>query len=1371
MDKTNLTALSAASFQNQIEELQQRATKDALSGLLNRATLEQRATERLRAMAPEDSCALFIVDLDNFKQVNDTLGHQAGDQAIRRAAQILSGLFRASDIVGRLGGDEFVVFLCGRITEELVRKKAAAICETLQLALGDHSVVNLTASVGAHLAGKGQAFEGLYRSADLALYKAKKAGKHRFYLKSGEGGQGELVGGVPRPVNAITLGGLLEHMESGVALLEMGEAPQVIYVSPSFCRILRADPKTYPLPQPLSKLIHPDDLSALLDTLREGLSRGQTVEHSHRVSAVEAGHWVWWHIRAARIAYEAPNPVMLITAMDISQFKEREQRQEEQIRSLQAALDQTSKRLWEVDPRTGVFRAYTRDGKYRSLGAGDTRFPEQLIEGGWVHPSSVARFRGFAKELLSGRAQGFGNFAVRSGETGCYSWAAVSYHMLFDEVGRAVRAVGVLEELPQSFGGLSALPTDQKRLPEGLVTDLIMCMRANLELDTVELLWEEGADLSSQVQETRCSQLLQMELQRVFRRGDQRSLQLYFDREQLLEQFRAGRRWLCAEYRRADSGGGIRWVRHVVYLTEEPISRQIYLFAYLLWLDPDHRLEGAVRGDNLRDAVSRLYSRETIQRIADHLFAGRTGGNRAVAVLQIGGLPHGTGADSREAGRMRYEIAAALSLVMGGGCVLGQYSPTQLVIVFSAVTAKETLRRQVEEGLDCLRRMLAPEAAYRTLRFIVGIALLSAEAAHYSAMLAQALRTCTLQADAADDTVTFAQEIDDWGWTQLTPSQKNDRVSIHSAEMARPLSALEKDVAFDCVAGMLTAKTLDASLLGVLKTIGAYYHADRVYSLLLVEDRRAVIMTFEWTSPSKRSIQQVVSGMPLERFPLLERCLYERAPVFLTRTDPELLKSEGAGEKWYFTAFPLIRAQTVEGFLCIENAREHPEDAALFGTLIPYMLQERERFRMEPDSAGTVRHLMDLPDQQVYLDTLQTLTSEHFTSLGAVCLDIPRLSDASRRSFESGSKLLWYVAKTLTDLFGSSLLFRIWDTEFVAFFPNTTREVFLGRCGRLRSILQRRYPGQIRIGRAWAEDLFTGKRLVQEARAAMRLSKVSVSADVQGFAENVALIPNQAERPEEKRFVVYLQPKIDMCTGLLAGAEALVRGVADDGSIVPPSQFIALLEEDGVIRDLDLMVLERSLAQVDQWQRLGLGTVPVAVNLSRVTISHPSTMASILALQSRYPDVPPTALELEITERGGGMDNAELQKIVAQYHACGLRLSLDDFGSQYANLPLFTSVKFDTVKLDRSLISEVVTNPISRTLVKDIIQICREFHMGCVAEGVETAEQASALLDMGCTCAQGFYYDKPLPMEEFEWKYLRPAEHAAREEQDEEERP
>ena len=160
---------------------------------------------------------------------------------------------------------------------------------------------------------------------------------------------------------------------------------------------------------------------------------------------------------------------------------------------------------------------------------------------------------------------------------------------------------------------------------------------------------------------------------------------------------------------------------------------------------------------------------------------------------------------------------------------------------------------------------MQPAAAFDGLRFVTGVSVLPAAGAGYAAMLEEALHACSFWWNAAADTVAFAQEAVDGCWEKV--GSGTDEVAIHSGEMLRPLSESEKDVALDCVSGMLTARTLDASLMGVLQTIGTYYHADRVYTLMLVENGHALVMTFEWTNTSKHSIQQAVSGMRLGQLP------------------------------------------------------------------------------------------------------------------------------------------------------------------------------------------------------------------------------------------------------------------------------------------------------------------------------------------------------------------------------------------------------------------------------------------------------------------------------------------------------------------------
>lgn len=1355
MGQANLTPSANHDLRHRFEELQRRASKDALSGLLNRATVEHCIKQRLAEMAPEDTCALFIVDLDDFKKVNDTLGHQAGDQAIRKSAQLLSGLFRANDIVGRLGGDEFAVFLCGQITEELARETGMKICQALQLALGDGPVVELTASVGIYLSGGGQQFEGMYQSADLALYKAKKAGKHGFCLKSHDPYQ-EARGSGFRPVSAIPLSGLLKELDSGVALLEMGSVPQVTYVSPSFCRMIGAEPRSYHLPVPLSALIHPDDLPSLEQAIREGLQAGQAVEHTHRVISGDSERWLWWHIRAAVIDHDGPAPVMMVTTTDISRFKESEQRLAEINQRLQTAFDQTTQRVWEVDLLTKTFTAFDRDGTSRVLEYRGMDFPARLIDSGRVHPNSAARFQSFAQELLRGRSQGYGHFILRRQDANSYGWAALSYRMLFDEAGQAVRAVGIVEDLSKSLSEQDADTPLRRPLPEGLLADLMARMQADLTRDTVEALWAEGKDLSAQVRETPCSRVLAQRREKILPGAGQDSFRASYDRDQLLQLFREGRRWLPAEYPRADGSGNIRWVRHVVHLTQDPLSGNVLAHIYLIRSDPLSQLEQALGRELARDAVTQLFAPEMAEKIAVSVFPARGPGRCGVVLLQIAGLTDQPHARCQAPDQMRHDIAAALSVALGGGCIPVQYSVDQLLLLFPSVPSTEDLRRQLYDAISFVRQVgQIPDVD--ALRFIAGAAVQPSADADYHGMLAQAARICQLWWNAASDTVAFSTEDEDYGWAQLQTDQKGDQVAVHSVEMERPLSADEKDVAFHCISSMLSADSLDASICGVLHTIGSYYQADRVYILMLVENCHAITMPYEWVSAHKQSIQQSVSGARLDRFPLLERCMAERAPVFLTRTRPISVRDNTSDDRpWHFTTFPLIRHDRVDGFLCIENSRQHPGDAALFSTLIPYMLRERERFQTSARAALAAEQLMELPDLRSYMETVYSLNSDRYSSLGVVCLDIPGMASINGSlGFEYGSKLLWYVSKTLTDVFGPSLLFRTWEAEFIAFCPNTTRQVFFGRCGRLRSILQRRYPKRVRMGRVWASDSFNGRALVDEARLDLQAGQEPADYRLEPPLSVQELFPSVRAAAAADRLTVYFQPKIDMRTGALFGAEALVRGVEVDGTIVPPGQFIKALEERGSIRDLDLFVMEAALAQLDRWRAAGRPVIPVSVNLSRVTLLHPSTLASILAIQSRYPQIPAQALELEVTESAGGLETSDVRKIVDRLRSCGLRLALDDFGSQYANLPLFTTVEFDTVKLDRSLITELVGNPIDQMLIRDIVQICQARGTNCIAEGVESDEQIAALLDIGCRYAQGHYYDKPLPAEQFAEKYLR----------------
>lgn len=1354
MNDTKQNLSDSSSLQQQVEELQERATKDALSGLLNRGTSEIYINQRLNTMAADETCALLIVDLDNFKKVNDTLGHQAGDQAIRQAGRILSGLFRAADIVGRLGGDEFVVFFSGNITSALIRSKGQEICQRLQLTLGGAPSLTITASVGIYLAaGRNQTFDRLYQSADLALYKAKKAGKHCFYVKFSEDIPGDHADNI-FPVSIIPLTGLLEYINCGVALLEMGDPDQLIYVSPSFCKILGTNPQKFSLPCPLTQIVHPDDRIAFEQDLKGCLSGDGSVDCIHRVS-MDGASWRWWRIHATHIEYSCLSPVMLITAVDVTEFKENERKLQEADERLQSAFEQSAKDVWEVDVPSQTFTLYHYSSASGAAEPIRGKFPNILFGEELIHPSSADRFRTFAQELLDGRMQGYGNFIVRYQDTGCYGWATLSYRRLTEESGFPNKVVGIVEKLPQNFSGADVQAVPKRELPDVLNSYITAVLHADLSRDSVRELWIEGKELSGSASASSCEEILHQEGEKIFPVDDRRSLQKYYDRESLLELYAQGERWMCLEYRRADRSGSIRWVSHVINLTEDPLTRDIYLFTYLIQADIPHLREQKLSIDIQRDETTGLYDRATTCALIKQELQKDRCRPFAVAIVYLEGLDR---LCTEEAWKKRSgcrRVANAISLALGPQCIVGQYSRDKLLVFLNEIASQEAVKHTFETVFAFTRRSLADTLDMDELRFIAEVSVLQTGSTDFLAAVSECCQLCETWHSAASDLVAFSQEYSNSDWIESEYSDPDDQVAVRQPQEKRPLSSEEKEAAFQCMSAMLSSDSLESTIHGVLAAIGEYYQADRVYILALTENRHVVIMPHEWTRPQKTSIQITMSGLLVERFPMLKRCMEERAPVLLTRNHPiHSLFWKPEKEVWRHTTYPIMDNQEVVGFVCVENPHKHPTDVELFDTIVPYLLRERKRFGTKAEENSVKDFLSGLPNLRSYTNVIYTLTSDMYSSLGGVCLEIPGLAAInSSQGFEYGSKLLRFVSKTMADIFGRTYLFRTWDSEFVALCPDTTRAVFVGRCTRLRSILQRRYPKDFRLGYAWSDGVFSGKELVNEARSIMRCEQVSAVSEPATLNLGGSL-HSAEEAVQLGRFTVYFQPKVRMETGALIGAEALVRGLDEKGNIVPPDRFIGKLEENGDIRNLDFYVLDRTLAMMDQWRQAGKKLFPVSVNFSRFTLFDPSAPASVLAIQSRYPQLSPDLLEVEVTESAGSVDSRTLSERMDRFRAFGVHFALDDFGSKYANISIFTHVKFDCVKLDRTLIADLASNTRSQMLVRDLVEICNASGMTCVAEGVETQAQVDELSKAGCAYAQGFRFDRPLSAEAFAKKYL-----------------
>jgi EAL domain-containing protein (putative c-di-GMP-specific phosphodiesterase class I) len=235
---------------------------------------------------------------------------------------------------------------------------------------------------------------------------------------------------------------------------------------------------------------------------------------------------------------------------------------------------------------------------------------------------------------------------------------------------------------------------------------------------------------------------------------------------------------------------------------------------------------------------------------------------------------------------------------------------------------------------------------------------------------------------------------------------------------------------------------------------------------------------------------------------------------------------------------------------------------------------------------------------------------------------------------------------------------------------------------------------------------------------------------------------------EEELFVVY-QPVVylqgnDPARDRAAGVEALVRWRHPIRGIVPPYEFIAVAEECGLIGVIGDYVLEKACRQFVQWRKDFGPRAPrlLAVNLSRLQLNQPGFIASVAHILGRS-GMLPDDLQLEITESLAAQDESVRERL-QELKSLGLTLALDDFGTGYSSLSSLHQLPVDTIKIDRSFVSEAVTSAHHRVLIEATVRVAKSLNMGTVAEGIETPAQADVVRALGCAKGQGYLFSKPL---------------------------
>lgn len=410
--------------------------------------------------------------------------------------------------------------------------------------------------------------------------------------------------------------------------------------------------------------------------------------------------------------------------------------------------------------------------------------------------------------------------------------------------------------------------------------------------------------------------------------------------------------------------------------------------------------------------------------------------------------------------------------------------------------------------------------------------------------------------------------------------------------------------------------------------------------------------------------------------------------------------------------------------------------------------------------------LTGLPNRTLLLDRLTQMLGQLERSDGSVGLlfiDIDRFKVVNDSlGHPAGDHMLLAMASRLrTTLRASDTLARFGGDEFVVLCEGLTGEdEAIGIAASIRDAMQQPLSwgkGELvvtlSIGIAMASSsLVSAESLLRDADAAMYRAKQDGRARSAVFAHSMrAKAVDRLDTEVALRrgiaageFEIEYQPIVELRTGRIVGSEALVRWRHPSRGLVPPGQFIPIAEETGLIVPLGAWVLREAATQGAAWQaRAGFESFKMAVNLSPLQVAD-AGLVRLVADVIAGSGLPPECLELEITESTLMEDAASAVQILESLKGLGVSLSIDDFGTGYSSLSYLKRFPVDTLKIDQSFVADL-SDSNDDAIIKAVISLASALNLGTIAEGVETADSASRLVELGCGLAQGYHFARPAP--------------------------
>lgn len=611
--------------------------------------------------------------------------------------------------------------------------------------------------------------------------------------------------------------------------------------------------------------------------------------------------------------------------------------------------------------------------------------------------------------------------------------------------------------------------------------------------------------------------------------------------------------------------------------------------------------------------------------------------------------------------------------------------------------------------------------------------------------------------------------------------------TVESQERYENRSLIDLTMLANAIDILFDSRDLDPSIYLLLSLTASYYKLDRLNILEYSENNTCINCTYEWTSKTSYQIKQTIQNLPIEEgkqyflFMTNSNGIFytndieqwieqarekeEYQPYLAKRNDIKALYQCGLASNGSY--FGYLTAASCDGsFIWEKNIVDTLTLLSrLIGSyLINYRTLQRTTLKIQKDS------LIDAYNFNTFLDKV----NEQFiqfpeVNYAMIYSDISQFKLINDNyGYQTGDEILIQLSKIFHDISKpDGLLCRITGDKFALLLSYTDKPTLEYK---IKTILAKSRQIEAPNHTFYRINLMIGIYLVKKGDKAIaavdkaNIAKKNVLATHQGtyayFTSSMHSALLKRKEVEDvmdsalchHEFKVYYQPKINLSTGELRGAEALVRWNRPGHGLVPPDSFIPLFEENEFIIPLDYYVLENVCFQLRERIDKGKKVCPVSVNFSRVHFNKDVLPNVLLETVNNY-NISPSLIEVEITESILSENDQFLLSILNKIKKYGFRISMDDFGSGLSSLNMLSTMPFHSLKIDKDFFHTNAASIRERIVISNIVRMALELEMEVICEGVETKEQEKFLQSIHCNTAQGYFYSKPLPLEEFEKKY------------------